>query len=77
MSNRAPAGIRRSAPLTLGKLLVVPLLAATTACIPTVKSVFVDLSYPDDPPKSAGARRHAESRRGHLVVVARRLRTAA
>src|SRR4051812_18076810 len=29
------------------------LVATTGACIPTIKSVFVDMSYPKDPPKSA------------------------
>lgn len=29
------------------------ILLGTSACIPTIKSTFVDLSYPSDPPKSA------------------------
>jgi hypothetical protein len=34
-------------------LLTFALVSTLGACIPTIKSVFVDMSYPSDPPKSA------------------------
>src|SRR5437868_3514338 len=35
------------------RFLGITLAAATSSCIPSIKSVFVDLSYPDNPTQSA------------------------
>ena len=35
------------------RFLGITLAVATSSCIPSIKSVFVDLSYPDNPTQSA------------------------
>src|SRR5689334_14176796 len=43
----------RYAPPMRFRHLGIALAAVTTSCIPSIKSVFVDLSYPDKPTASA------------------------
>src|SRR5258708_20293355 len=43
---------RSNSPL-FTSLLAFAIVSSAGACIPTIKSVFVDMSYPAEPPKSA------------------------
>src|SRR6266542_1889907 len=40
-------------PARFASVLTFALSFGVTSCIPSIKSVFVDMSYPDDPPQSA------------------------